>query len=44
MTGYWDDPETIERRIWRGLLVQHHTDGDVDALEYIRRQKQADRR
>jgi hypothetical protein len=35
MTGYWDDRATIERRIWRGLLVQEFGPEDVDALDYI---------
>ena len=39
---YWDDRETIECRIWRGLVVQERHDADIDALEYIRRAK-ADR-
>ena len=39
MTGrYWDDCETIERRIYRGLVVQHSDRNDLDALEYIARQ------
>jgi len=39
--SYWDDPEEINRRIYRGLVVQEFgpEDEDVDALEYIRRQK-----
>lgn len=37
MSRYWDDTDDIERRIWRGLVVQRYT--GVDALAYIRRQK-----
>jgi hypothetical protein len=37
MSKWTDDPETVERRIWRSLVVQEF--GDVDALEYIRRAK-----
>lgn len=40
MSRYADDPEDIERRIWRGLVVQEFGPDDVDALEYIRRAKQ----
>jgi hypothetical protein len=37
--SYWDDPEDINRRIYRGLVVQEFGPEDVDALEYIRRRK-----
>lgn len=37
--SYWDDAEDIERRIYRGLVVQEHGPEGVDALAYIRRQK-----
>jgi hypothetical protein len=36
MSRYWDDPEVVERRIYRGLVVQEFGDNDVDLLEYIR--------
>lgn len=39
MSRWWDDPDDIERRIHRGLLVQEFHEADIDALEYIRRQK-----
>jgi len=35
MSRYWDDPEDIERRIYRGLVVDEFGPDDVDALEYI---------
>lgn len=38
MSRYWDDSDTIQRRIYRALLVQEYVDG-VDALEYIARDK-----
>lgn len=34
MSRYWDDRDTIETRIWRGLLVAEYHD-DVSALDYI---------
>lgn len=37
MSRHWDDPATMERRIWRALVVQEYT--DVSAIEYIRRAK-----
>jgi hypothetical protein len=41
MTGrYWDDSETMERRLYRGLVVQAFGPDDVDALDYIRAAKQ----
>jgi len=43
MTGrYWDDRATMERRIYRGLVVQEFGPDGIDALDYIRRAK-ADR-
>jgi hypothetical protein len=43
MTGrYWDDAETIERRIYRGLVVQAFGREDVDALDYIAAAKDRD--
>jgi len=39
MSRYWDDPETIQKRIDRGLIVQEYGPEDVDALAYIRRAK-----
>lgn len=35
MPDYWDDPEVIRRRIYRGLVVQEYGPEDVDALDYI---------
>jgi hypothetical protein len=37
--SYWDEPEDINQRIYRGLVVQEFGPADVDALDYIRRQK-----
>lgn len=38
MSGrYWDDPATIERRLYRGLVVARYT--DTTAIEYIRAAK-----
>jgi len=43
MTGrYWDDAETMERRIWRGLVVQEFGPDGVDALDYIAAAKDRD--
>jgi hypothetical protein len=40
MTGrYWDDSETMSKRIHRALVVQEFGDSDVDALEYIAKSK-----
>ena len=44
MSRYWDDSDDIERRIWRGVVVQEFGDEDVDALDYIHRAKHADAR
>jgi len=35
MTRWWDDSETMERRIWRGLTMQEYGPDDVSALDYI---------
>lgn len=40
MSRWHDDPETMERRIYRALVVQEYT--DVSATEYIRRVKAND--
>jgi hypothetical protein len=43
MTGrYWDDSETMDRRIARALIVQEFGPEDVDALEYIAAAKDRD--
>lgn len=43
MTGrYWDDTETIQRRLARALIVQEFGRDGVDALEYIRRDKRGE--
>lgn len=42
MSRYWDDTETVMRRIHRGLLVAEYND-DVSALDYIRAAKGWDR-
>lgn len=39
MSRYWDDADDIERRIYRGLVVQEFGPEDVDTLEYIRAAK-----
>lgn len=39
MSRYWDDEETRRQRIARALIVQEFGREDVDALEYIRRDK-----
>jgi hypothetical protein len=39
---YWDDSETMARRIARGLIVQEYGPDGVDALDYIRRAKGRD--
>lgn len=43
MSRYWDDAETINRRIYRGLIVQEFGPDGVDALDYIRRSKSVGR-
>jgi len=35
MSRHWDDSDDIERRIFRGLVVQEFGPEDVDALDYI---------
>jgi hypothetical protein len=35
MSRYWDDSETMSRRIARALVVQEFGDGETDALDYI---------
>jgi hypothetical protein len=42
MSRYWDDSETIEHRIYRGLVVQEFGPEDVDALDYIAAAKDRD--
>lgn len=39
MSRYWDDSETMERRIARALIVQEFGPDDVDAFDYIRAAK-----
>jgi len=40
MTGrYWDDTDEMEERIYRGLVVQEFGPDDVDATDYIARDK-----
>jgi len=39
MSKWTDDAETMDRRIWRGLVVQTFGPDDTDALAYIARQK-----
>lgn len=35
MSKWWDDPEDIERRIARALVVAEYGPDDVDALDYL---------
>lgn len=35
MSRYWDDPDVIDRRIARGLIVQEYGPEGIDALDYI---------
>lgn len=37
MSRYWDDPATMERRIWRAVIVSEYS--NVSVCEYICRQK-----
>jgi hypothetical protein len=39
MGRYTDDAETMDRRIARGLIVQEYGPEDVDALDWIAREK-----
>jgi hypothetical protein len=39
---YWDDSATMDRRIYRGLVVQAFGPEDVDALDYIAAAKDRD--
>lgn len=39
MSKWTDSAEEMDRRIWRGLVVQEFGGDGVDALEYIARQK-----
>lgn len=39
MSRNWDDSETMQRRIARALIVQEYGPDDVDALDYIARDK-----
>jgi hypothetical protein len=39
MSRWSDDADTIERRVWRGLVVAEYHD-DVSALDYIRAQNE----
>jgi hypothetical protein len=35
MTRWWDDSDTLERRIWRGLAVQEYGPEGASAFDYI---------
>jgi hypothetical protein len=35
MSRYWDDPEEIDARIARGLIVQEYGAEDVGIFDYI---------
>lgn len=37
MSRYWDDPKTMETRIWRAVCVGEYT--DASAMEYLRASK-----
>lgn len=39
MSRYWDSEEERSTRIARAMVVQEFGDNDVDALEYIARDK-----
>jgi len=39
MSKWWDDTATMDKRLARALIVQEFGDDDVDALEYIARDK-----
>lgn len=41
MSRHWDDSETMERRIWRGVVVSRYNE-DVSVCEYIRAAKHGD--
>lgn len=38
MSRWWADSETMERRIWRAVLVAEYHE-EVSVCEYIRQQK-----
>jgi hypothetical protein len=39
MSKWSDDPDEINQRIWRGLIVQEHGPEGIDCFEYMRRAK-----